>query len=117
MDWTTEQLKKLRKLRKDSKKGWPELGTIFKTSKDAVRVKYKRINWKSFESNPSTHNSIAKKWTNEEMIQLDTYLQAGSSYGFIAEKLGRSIPSVERQAQETDWKAWREINHIKKIKS
>jgi predicted phosphodiesterase len=112
MDWTKKELIKIYELKKQGKE-WKEIAREVKKSPKAVIRKYGRTNWEKFLQDPDKQcNTGSKKWNNEEMIQLDSYLQAGSSYPFIAEKLGRSIISVERQAQSTDWKAWREISGV-----
>lgn len=109
--WNIEDLKTLYKLREQGK-SWEEIADVIKTkSWKAIARKFGRINWPQFLKNPKLYslNTSSRKWTNEEMIQLDAYLQAGQSYDFIAEKLNRSFSSVESQAQHTEWKAWREI--------
>lgn len=112
MEWTNKELKYLRKLRKDDGKNWQEIGTILKKSSESIRKKYARINWAAFDKDPDKNPTVARKWTHEEMVQLDSFLLADCSYDFIAEKLGRSIPSVEKQAQNTDWKAWRNVANV-----
>jgi len=79
-------------------------------SAGSIERKYKRVDWGAFNANPDNHGEEqngSKKWSQQELYQLDAYLQASKSYGFIAQKLNRSPTSVERKAQQTDWQAWR----------
>jgi hypothetical protein len=55
------------------------------------------------------YRGAIKDWTQAEMIQMYAFLEAGKSYSFIAERLNRSVRSVEARAQRTDWKAWKKI--------
>jgi hypothetical protein len=111
--WNTKELLKLYELKKEGK-DWNEIGKILKKSVDALQKKYNRMNWDEFLRDPSEHGKIRnwQKWTDGEMIRLDSYLKVGKSYDFIAKELGRSLISVERQAQDTDWKAWRAIHKV-----
>lgn len=112
--WTTEELADLYRLRHDEKMSWVNIAKVIRTKTwKALERKYGRMDWVLFCKNPEEClTSVPKKWTREEMIQLDTFLQAGKSYDFIAEKLGRPFTSVESQAQHTNWKAWRAIKDI-----
>lgn len=113
--WTTKELQELYRLKHDENKSFKEIEKIIKTKTwKAIERKYGRINWELFIKDPQTYleESLPRKWTNDEMIQLDAFLQSGKSYDFIAEKLGRKITSVESQAQHTDWKAWRAIKTL-----
>jgi hypothetical protein len=122
--WTTKQLLKLYKLR-DEGKTFSEIAKSggFGCSAGAISSKYRRIKWELFLEDPdgyveglaSIGDRKISRWADEEMIQLDSYLQAGQSYDFISDKLGRSITSVERQAQTTDWKAWRGIRFAEPV--
>ncbi len=110
-EWSIKDLTNIYNLRKQGK-NWVEIAQAIKTkSWKAIERKYGRINWPQFLQNPQKYslNVVSRRWTNEEMIQLDAFLQAGQNYDFIAEKLNRTFTSVESQAQHTDWKAWREI--------
>jgi len=120
--WTTEELSQIYELRKQNK-SWRDIGEIIKTkTSKSLERKYGRMNWKEFWKDPkknilkmskeNIHRHICKKWIDDEMVQLDAFLQAGKSYDFIAEKLNRSFASVESKAQSTDWKAWKEIRKI-----
>ena len=112
--WAMQELKDLHQLRKKGK-SFGEIAKSIKTKTvDAISRKYSRMDWNSFLKNPEQclESKAGQKWSSKEMAQLDAYLQSGQSYSFIAEKLGRSIVSVERQAQETDWKAWRLIKDL-----
>lgn len=110
--WTPEKLLELHKL-KENGKSFKEIAKHFKEAGTAVARVWYRVQWEPFLADPDNYYggtmSQAKRWTDEEMIQLDAYLQSGKSYNFIAEKLERSIISVERRSQNTNWKAWREI--------
>lgn len=105
--WTIPQLKALFELREKGS-SWTQIASekIFKgiKSKGSCANKYKRLDWDLFLKDPQNYpkDSNHQKWSHEEMVQLDAYLQADCSYHFIAEKLGRSFVSVERQAQVTD---------------
>jgi len=118
--WTVKELTQVHNLRKEGK-SWSEIGKIVKTKTwKSFERKCRRINWTEFFKDPEQYlkdssdpnHHLAKKWTDDEMIQLDAYLQAGKSYDFIAEKLDRSFTSIESKAQQTDWKAWREIRKM-----
>ena len=110
--WTPDKLLKLYRLREEGK-SFEDIAKSFKQSYGAVRRAWARVQWTAFLADPENYYddtmSRTKRWTDEEMIQLDAYLQSGKSYDFIADKLERSIISVERTSQQTDWKAWREI--------
>ncbi len=108
--WTKKDLLSLYRGKYEQNKSFMEIGREINKSSDAVARKFKRMNWESFIENPDNYlmgNETCKKWTHEEMCQLDAYLQSGVSYGFIANKFGRTWESVERKAQETNWEAWR----------
>ena len=117
--WTSEELKKLDTLRNKEKKSWEEIAKILDKSKNAILRKHARTNWDVFNKEPSKYISKVEKvrrWSRDEMLQLDAFLQAGKcSYAFIAEKLDRSITSVERQAQQTNWEAWRALPNMDKV--
>lgn len=113
--WTSEELNTLYKMKKQEKKSWEEICKKIKKTKDAMRKKYARTNWEEFLKDPKSYNKkigLGRKWTNDEMVKLDAYLQSGKSYEFIAENLGRSMSSVESQAQHTDWKAWKKVKDM-----
>ena len=113
--WTIDELKKLYELRHEKGMKFEEIEPFFKDkSHDSLRRKYARTNWDIFLRNPDGFfemysSNSSRKWTDDEMLQLDSFLQAGKSYSFIADKLNRNIGSVESRAQHTDWKAWRLI--------
>lgn len=112
--WTKETLIELHRLRSKEGLSWNEVAKkIGKgNSKSSVTLRYKRTNWDEFLADPDSYlkkNSGWRPWSDEEMIRLDAYLQDGKSYSFIAEKLNRRLTSIERQAQNTDWKAWRTV--------
>jgi hypothetical protein len=112
--WNQKELSALSRLRKE-KKTYKEISKVIKTkSPGALERKFKRFDWDAFAKNPDIclSRNTPKKWTHDEMVQLDAFLQAGQSYDFIAEKMGRPITSVETQAQHTDWKAWRQIKNL-----
>ena len=118
--WTVEELTRLYTLRKEGK-SWREISEVIRTKTlGSLERKHGRVDWNAFLKSPKKYvdndnlpsQIDAKKWTDEEMIQLDAYLQAGKSYDFIAGKLNRSFCSIEGRAQKTDWKAWREIRKI-----
>ena len=118
-EWDAKRLLKLYKLRVTDDKTWDEISKIFKTTKSSVANRFRRISWEEFLKDPEAYadgNVRLKKWTDEEMIQLDAYIQADKSYDFIAEKLNRTIVSTERQAQQTDWNAWRKIRYSDPLK-
>lgn len=114
--WTVDELRELYRLRKEGK-SFREVADLMRPNRGhgAYSRKYKRMKWDAFFKNPESflaETKTAKKWTDEEMIQLDAFLQAGSSYSFMAEKLNRSIEGVEHQAKTTNWKAWRELRKV-----
>jgi len=115
--WTIPQLKALFELRE---KGltWAQIASEkplkgLKSGK-CCAIKYRRLDWDLFLKDPQNYpkDRNPQKWSHEEMVQLDAYLQADCSYQFIADKLSRSFVSVERQAQVTDWKAWKAIKEV-----
>lgn len=116
--WTPEKLLELHKL-KESGKSFKEIAKHFKETVPTITRAWYRVQWDPFLADPDNYYgntmSQTKRWTDEEMIQFDAYLQSGKSYSFIAEKLGRSIISVERRSQTTNWKAWREIRKLPAI--
>lgn len=114
--WGKKDLLKMVEMKKQGK-SVADIASALKRSVESIGRKIQRINWDKVGKNPDKfveeqHGIAPRKWSNEEMIQLDAYIQAGQSYDFIAQKLGRGIVSVERKAQDTDWKAWRAINNI-----
>lgn len=119
--WTKEELLKLYQLRNIEGKQYKEIGEEIGKTAESIRKKIKRINWEEFVKNPDAYlvNENVKNhslpWTQEEMLQLDAYLQAGKSYYFISDKLGRGVVGVERKAQQTNWKAWRALVAEKEI--
>jgi hypothetical protein len=111
-------------LRHDENKEFSEIALFFKKhlksdkTFPALRRKYGRTDWDTYCKDPNKYvseivTSYGNKWSDDEMIRLDAYLQAGKSYDFIAEKLGRSFSSIESRSQHTDWKAWRSIRLVK----
>jgi len=111
--WTADETLALHKLLKKGKKT-PEIARVLGKSNSSVRKKKQRMQheWDSFLADPENYGrgqGTSRKWTQEEMIQLDAFLRAGKSYSFIAKEIDRSMVSVERQAQGTDWKAWRSV--------
>ena len=111
-EWDAKKILKLHQLRTIENKTWSEIAEVFNTTKDVVHNRFRRVRWEEFLEDPEKYVDKAtclKRWSDEEMIQLDAYIQAGKSYDFIAEKLSRTITAVERQSQQTDWKAWRSI--------
>jgi len=112
IEWTIKDLKEIYRLRHDEGKSFIDVAKIIKTKTwKSIARKYGRINWEAFLKDPEAYSetTVPRKWTNDEMIRLDAFLQSGKSYDFIAEKLGRKITSIESQAQHTDWKAWRAL--------
>ncbi|TRZ82908.1 hypothetical protein D4R86_01145 [bacterium] len=114
--WTTEILQKLDKLRNKENKPWKEIAKVLGKSENAILRKHARTDWDAFNKKPGTYLKeveAVRRWNREEMVQLDAFLQTEQcSYAFIAEKLGRSITSVERQAQTTNWEAWRALPNM-----
>ena len=117
--WDANKLLKLHQLRVNDHKTWVEIGKTLNTTSASAANRYRRVGWDEFLKDPEQYlensNVGVKKWSDEEMIQLDAYLQSDKSYDFIAEKLGRTIVSTERQAQQTDWKAWRSIRYTSRF--
>ena len=107
--WAKEEMHKLLALNKENTKTWKEKAKILGKSLDSVRKKSKRTNWELFSENPDKYvseNGISKKWSQIEMAQLNALLKAQKSYSYIAQSLNRSIGSIERKTQDTDWEAW-----------
>jgi len=114
--WTNEELSLMHSL-KEQGKTWREISKTLKNKTlDAVRKRYNRTDWARFNKDPEGYEDGFNKgkWSNEEMIQLDAYIQASQPYDFIADKLGRSITSIERQVRVTEWPAWRKLKDQKK---
>lgn len=110
--WTTKELMTLCRLR-DEGQTFSAISKILKKSKGSTALKYNRMNWEAFLEDPDNYDKVVpRSWTKEEMYHLDAYIQADKSYAFIADKLNRSITSVERQAQSTDWAAWSKIKDV-----
>jgi hypothetical protein len=110
--WTAEELKTLHTMKIKENKTWREISSKMNSkSMESVRKKYHRTNWNEFLKDPDAYvrSTNFGKWTNDEMVKLDAFLQAGQSYAFISDKLGRSILSIERRASNTDWKAWKKV--------
>jgi len=125
--WTKDDLLSLYRYKHDENKSEKEVASLLKKTQNSVHKKYPRVDWDSFLKDPDTYlkKEGQKKWTRTEMAQLNAFLESGKSYDFIAEKLGRTFTSVERQAQSTDWQAWKltvgehpeeEINNKDEIK-
>lgn len=117
--WTLDELKKLHELRENGF-SFNEIAKKMKRSAGSITTKWRRTEWDKFFDDPDAYVAAGQQcrvsaWTNTEMAQLDAYLQSGKSYEFVANKLGRSIISVERKAQTTDWKAWRAIDYSAKV--
>lgn len=108
--WTKAELKKLHNLKNKKNKTFEEISVVLGRSTSSIQMKYRRTDWEAFlDDSDSYLSNTIRMWTQNEMLQLDAYLQSDKPYDFIAEKLNRSITSVERKAQQTDWKAWKEI--------
>ena len=117
--WTNQELTTLYKLRQEGRSFQFISEEINKSNKDkkspnACCRKYSRVNWDIFLSDGKDGQAVLNggRWTHDEMIQLDAFIRAGKSYSFIADEMHRSIISVERQSQTTDWEAWRSIKDI-----
>ena len=117
--WSSKDLQKLYDLKVNKGEKWSKIAKVMKRSTGAIRQKYRRTNWDVFVDNPSNYIKIeqqAHKWSHDEMVKLEAYLQTGTcDYDFMAEQLGRSVTSVERKAQETDWEAWRTIEEARSM--
>jgi hypothetical protein len=92
-------------------KTWSEISKVIgNKSGGACERKYSRMNWTLFLSDKeiSSVDPLNRQglWSQQEMVRLYTYLDAEKSYAYIAERLGRSIGSVERKSQQTNWEAW-----------
>lgn len=114
---TVSLLKKIYELKDVKKKSWKQISTELKRTVASLRHIYNRTFWDEFLQKPDEYldkMSRPQKWTEEDMIRLYTFLQSGKSYNFIAEKMNRSICSVESRAKETDWKAWQAIRDNRK---
>jgi len=109
--WDREDLLKLYDLRK-SGKSWKEISKIVNKVESAARRVYLRTNWDKFLKSPDTYfeDNKQRKWSHDEMVKLDSFLKTNQSYSFIADQLNRTIASIEKKIQETDWKSWREIS-------
>ena len=115
--WTNKDLIRLHEVKSNRPNStWTEIASelgIGKSS-DACRKKYNRSNWDKVLSKKKNSKVDPIKrvgvWSQDEMLRLYTYLDAEKSYQYIAEKLGRSIPSVESKSQSTDWAAWHAAN-------
>jgi len=114
--WTVEEVETLYEL-KQKGLSWPAIAKKIKKSSESARHKYKRTQWSDFHKDPAGYiskisSASVSPWSHEEMIQLDAFLRAGKSYEFIADEINRTIISVEKQAQRTDWNAWSSIKDI-----
>jgi hypothetical protein len=108
-NWTREKLELMYRMREEGKTFSEISEKIKNKSPDACSRKYSRINWADFNNKLVSDNSKSNKvWSQQEMLQLYTYLDAEQSYSFIAGKLGRSTSAVESKAQQTNWEAWHE---------
>lgn len=108
--WTNEEIMQLHHLKEKYGKRWKKISKeLIGKSPDSIEKKWHRVNWKEFLMAPTTYEENLKsgKWTDDEMIRLDAYIVAGAGYDFAASKLNRSVASVERQFQDTNWDAWR----------
>ena len=107
--WSKEKTLKLHELKFKENKTNKEIAELLDKSQGSVQRKLKRMDWDSFLNNPDAYegNLTSKAWTQAEMGLLYAYLEEKKSYGYIADKIGRSKISVERKAQTTDWKAWK----------
>ncbi len=106
--WSVKELSDLYTLKKHEGKPIKEIAKILGKTQNAIEKKLKRTDWDDFHEDPEAYvkGEVVKLWSHSEMCQLYAYLQAKQSYRFIAEKLNRSISSVEKKAQKTNWPAW-----------
>ena len=103
--WTDKQLKMMHDMREEGKSFSDISQAIGNKSAGACERKYSRRQ-KAKCNDPNDPISRKKVWSQQEMLQLHTYLDSEKSYTYISEKLGRTSTSVERKAQQTDWTAW-----------
>ena len=106
--WKKEQLLLMYDLRSKGATFSDISKKIGNKSPGACERKYSRVKWDSFGVKNESNDPIErnKLWNQQDMLRLHTYLDAGQSYNYIAEKLSRSATAVERKAQTTDWNAW-----------
>jgi hypothetical protein len=107
--WDKESLLKLYQYKFIEKLLNKELSEKLNRSEQSILRKLSRVDWDEFINDPDAYfeSKVSKKWTQAEMGLLYAYMGEGKSYRFISEKIGRSMISVERKAQTTDWKAWK----------
>ena len=104
--WSKNELISLYQQKKDGKSN-KDIATFLNKSEASIERKHKRVDWDDFLEDPDGYMvGNVKKWNLAEMNQLYAFLESKKSYAFIAEKLNRSIISIERKAQRTDWRAW-----------
>ena len=109
-EWKRKMMTDLYRYKFIEKKTNVEISKILDKSADSIRLKLGRVDWEEFIANPDEYlddNSSNKKWSQGEMGLMFAYLEDKKSYGFISDKMGRSIVSIERKAQTTDWGAWK----------
>jgi len=113
--WTKEDLLRLYELKNVEGRPTKEICDELGRSESSVTKKFRRVNWDEFIKDPDAYlgrekvKNHSRLWTQDDMLQLDAYLQAGKSYYFISEKLDRGVIAVERKAQSINWKAWRAL--------
>ena len=109
--WTKNELLTLYKLHYEDGETFEEIADKLEgRSAASIKRKFGRVDWDAFAANPDAwldDQTGVRSWKHSELVQLDAYLQCGKSYGFIAQHMNRSVISIERKAQETDWNAWR----------
>ena len=108
-EWNKENLLKLHQYKFIEKLSTKNISEKLNKSVGSINRKLSRMDWDEFINNPDEYldNKVSKKWSQAEMGLLYAYMGEGKSYHFISEKIGRSMISVERKAQTTDWKAWK----------
>ena len=90
--WTKKDLLDLHEFKKNKSNTWNDIARKMGKTRESVRKKFYRTNWKNFFKDPEQYVERiniqqGSKWTEEEMIRLDVYLQDDKSYGFIAKKI------------------------------
>lgn len=111
--WTKQMLEELYDLRKNKELSWIEVamelsksGTL--VTHESARKRFNRVDWEKF-FNEKEEPIKKSEWSQQDMIILHTYIDAGKSYSYIADKIGRSVTAVERKTQTTDWAAWQQL--------
>jgi hypothetical protein len=102
--WSKKELCSLYDLINNKKKSWSDVANTIGKTINSCRNRYRRTDWKLFNSNSESAVLPQKEWSKEELVTLYSLkTEAKMSYKDIASRLGRTPISCERKFQTTIW--------------